>query len=327
MTDTEMATAAADHAALRQRVRDIQAGERLNQKQLATESGIAYGTFTNWLGGTYEGDLDKLGARVLTWLESRPKRSRVQASMPDAPGFTETPSAELFMTTLEHAQYMPDMVLVIGAPGLGKTMAATRYQSRNPNVWMVTAEPCGGSARSLLELIAGSMGFATAGVSAPRLSSEIARKVRGSKALLVIDEAQHLLPMALDQLRTLHDAAGCGVGLVGNETIVARISGGGRTHFAQLTSRVGMRIQRLRPMPADVGTLLDAWGVEDREQRGTLNAIAQKPGTLRLMTKALRLAHKLASADGSELLHTHIQASWARLSNNEDLGRGKGAEA
>jgi DNA transposition AAA+ family ATPase len=329
MTDTEMAieAGAVDHDALRAAVTELRGAEKATLRSLADEAGIAAGTFSNWYGATYQGDVDRVGRQVRTWLDARPARARVQATMPGSPDFVETATASAILATLEHAQYMPDIALVIGAPGLGKSMTARHYQRRNPNVWLVTAEACGNSVRSMLELIAVPLRIPTTGFSAPKLSFEITKRMRGVSGLVLIDEAQHLSPAALDQARTLHDQAGVGLALVGNESIFARIDGNGRSHFAQLTSRVGMRTVRMRPAAADVGALLDAWKIIDHDCRKTLHSVAQKPGGLRLMDKVLRFSHKMAMGDGGLPTITHIRAAYSRLSSDDELRAVKGVAA
>lgn len=50
--------------ALRGQVRTIMAAEGLSQADIATDSGIAYGTFTGWLSGKYQGRNDRVAAQV-----------------------------------------------------------------------------------------------------------------------------------------------------------------------------------------------------------------------------------------------------------------------
>ena len=103
---------------------------------------------------------------------------------------------------------------------------------------------------------------------------------------------------------------------MGNETVYTRIEGVGRTpQFAQLFSRVGMRLGRRAPVKRDVEMLLDAWGIDGAEERRLLSAVSRKPGALRGMTKTLRMAAMLAAADGGRLDHLHLTMAWSRLSN------------
>jgi len=293
---------------------------------VSRQVGIPYGTFSSWMGGTYKGRNAHLAEQTLHWLNGLEAQDRTRALAPRAPAFVATPTAEAILATLEHAQHMPEMVVVTGAPGVGKTSTARWYAARSANVWMVTAEPTMSSPRALLDELAEPIGVTERGLSSQKLSRALGRRMTGSQGLVLIDEAQHLTSQTLDQLRMFHDQANIGIALLGNEQVYARLEGGTRAaQFAQLFSRVGMRLQRPRALKGDVEKLLDAWEVTGKEERAVLQAIAKRPGALRNLTKVLRMAHMLAGAEGAErLAEQHIRMAWERLSSGAALG-GEGA--
>lgn len=312
----ERALSAEEQEAVRVRVRRAMETEGVTQAALSRGSGLAYSTLSAWLGGKYTGDNARVAEQMQRWLHARTVRERTRSKMPTAPGYLETPSAEVFGEMLAHAQHMPDMVVVTGAPGVGKTTACEAYQASSSNVWLLTGEPAFGTPHVLLDALAEVL--AVAERSSTRLSRAIVRRLVGSGGLLIIDEAQHLSTKALDQLRTtVHDNAKIGVALMGNETVYSRLEGLGRTvSHAQLYSRVGMRLARPRALAADIAMLLDGWRIEDEEQRKLLTAIGRKPGALRNITKCLRVAHMLAAGDGAALAKRHILLAWQRLSSD-----------
>jgi DNA transposition AAA+ family ATPase len=282
----------------------------------AKEAGISYATFAAWMAGTYQGRNEGVLAKVRIWLDARRTKQSIRAVMPKAPGFVETVTAEAIIGVLEHAQHAPDLVVITGASGIGKSMACEAYKSRAPSVWQVTCEPVTISPRKVLGLIIETFG---AGDKYPggRMSGAIVSKMRGSGGLLIVDEAQHLSSAALDQLRTIHDLAGVGVALVGNPTIYSRLEGDGRqAQFAQLYSRVGMRLDRKAVLKRDIDALLDAWRVEGVAERKLLHAITRKPGALRSMRQVLRLAFMRAAGDGRDVVQaSDIAASWQQITN------------
>ncbi|GGG30790.1 transposase [Caldovatus sediminis] len=310
------APAADAQEAVRAEIRAVMAAERLAMTEIARQAGIAYGSLTAWMGGHYQGRGERIAEQARRWLASRQAQARTRALLPAAPGFVATPTAEAIFATFEHAQHLPELVVVTGAPGVGKTAACRAYQTRAPNVWILTAEPVHATPRALLDDLAEAVGIADRGLSSQRLSRAIAQRLRGSGGLVVVDEAQHLPSVALDQLRMIHDLAEVGVALVGNETVYARLEGGARAaHYAQLFSRVGMRLARPRPQRGDIEALLDAWGVAGKGERGLLQVIARKPGALRNLTKVLRVAHMLAGGEGAAAVaEAHIRMAWERLS-------------
>lgn len=307
--------------AVRVRVRAVMTEHKLSQMDVARQAGVPYGTFTPWLSGKYSGRNTPIALQVQHWITGLEAKERTHALAPRAPAFVATQTSDAILATLEHAQYMPELVVVTGAPGVGKTSSARWYAARNPNVWMVTAEPTMSSPRALLDELCDPLDVRERGLSSQRLSRALARRMKDSGGLILVDEAQHLTSQTLDQLRMFFDQVSVGIALLGNESVYARLEGGTRSaQYAQLFSRVGMRLQRPRALKADIDVLLDAWGVSGDAERKLLHAVAKKPGALRNITKALRLAHMMAGAEGAEAMtERHIRMAWERLSSGAAL--------
>ena len=318
MGTTALTASAEEQEAIRARIREAMKAEGLSMTDVARGAAIPYGTFSSWMGGTYQGRNERIGAQAKLWLEARVVQQETRALAPTAPGFQMTPSAKAFLDVFAHAQHMVDLAVITGGPGVGKTMAAQAYRARTPNVWLMTAEPCFATPRMLLDDVAETLGVPRE-YTAQLASRAVVRKLRDSGALLIVDEAQHLSTAALDQLRTIHDLAQVGIVLVGNETIYARLEGGTRTAaFAQLFSRVGFRLPRgPKPLGRDVDMLLDAWGVAGELERKLLHTIARKPGALRGMTKTLRMAHMLAASEQVGMTDNHVLVAYRQLSATE----------
>ena len=304
--------------ALRAQVRDIQAAEKLSGADLARETGVSYQTLAAWLAGKYAGRNDRVAVDVARWLGARDARARTRAIAPVAPGFIQTATAEQFIAVLEHTQHTPDMAMITGAAGVGKTSACIRYRDANPNVRYIECEPCFSTPRAVLQELARQLSLYEQGSTAS-LSRQIVDRLRGTGSLIIVDEAQHLERDALEQVRSLHDRAAIGVALVGNEVVAGRVEGGARTpQFAQLFSRIGMRANRKAPLKRDIEMMLDAWQVEDKPAREMLAAKARMPGALRGMVKCIRLAHMLAGAEGTTLGAAQVEAAWSRLTGGRD---------
>ena len=285
----------------------------------AKQADVPASTFSAWFNGTYAGNNKNILEKVQVWLEGRKVAARTRSVMRRAPSFLETPSCQAGLAALEHAHHAPDIAVLSGPPGVGKTQICEAYARRAPSVWMITAEPLWStSPRMLMESLLEEIGC-TERMTRHQSSRAIIKRATGSNGLILIDEAQHLSTRAMDQLRTIHDKAGIGVALVGNETVYSRLEGHAREiEFAQLFSRVGMRVKLARATKSDTDMLLDAWQVEGDQQRTMLRVIARKPGALRGMTKTLRLAFMQASVDGRETIScADITAAWQRISNSE----------
>lgn len=307
---------------IRAEVNRIAREEAISISALAREADIPVATFSGWLNGKYAGNNERIGAQAQRWLTARAEKRAAQAAQPITPGFIETPSARAHFQLLQHAQYAVDFCLDTGVPGIGKTTSARRYLEVTPHVFMITAQPSMTTVPGLLVEIAEALGIDYS-ASTQRLSQRIIRRLRGSQSLLIVDEAQHLVVIQIEMLRSIHDLAEVGVVLIGNETVFSRIDGAGRTtNYAQLFSRVGLRKHRIRVQPKDVELILDAWGIEDGATRRYAMSVAAKPGALRQLTKVLRyatMAARLDVADAKPRVE-HLKSAYAALSGGAAVG-------
>lgn len=307
------------HDALRDEVRALMAREGLNQRQVADESGIAYGTLTPYMGATYKGDLNRVAEQLQRWLETRRERARTASVLPQVPGFFLSPTAEEIHSILSFAQAARDFGVIVGGAGIGKTTAIKAYARRASNVWVLTADPSMGKANNLLSILAEELevrerrnAFVSRAVSA---------RVRGTGGLVIIDEAQHLESKAFDQLRTtVLDLGECGVAVVGNESMLARLQGSAdrRTQeYAQLHSRAGMRKVQPAAKARDICMTIQAWGIEAPEVVRLLKVIGRKAGALRILNKVISLAAFLSGSNAvADITPELVSRAWAQLSSS-----------
>jgi DNA transposition AAA+ family ATPase len=299
---------------LRTEVRATMAGDkRLSQAATAKEAGISPAAFNQWLNANYKGDNEALDAKVRIWLESYHARLAAGDGLPEAPAFVATPTASRVISALGYAQVAGDIVVSYGAAGLGKTTACRRYQTSRPNVWIATMTPASSGVVTSLEDICEALDV-TEGGGARRMFRAIVKRVRDTHGLLVIDEAQHLSVAALDQIRSIHDATGVGIALVGNEGVYARMAGGrNAAQLDRLFSRIGRRLSLRRSTDADIQALVKAWGIEDKKCLPTIMDIARRPGALRTLTKTLRLAAMQAAAESRAICCQDVRAAAREL--------------
>ena len=285
----------------------------LSQKRAAREIGISESALSQWLAGKYGGDEAAVAFRVTVWLAARADRTLMYESLPEPPGWIETPSAVRIYAALGYAQLAGDIALIYGGAGMGKTLTARQYAANRPNSWVATMTPATHALGPCLDRVSEACGLRTPGGRASRLEANLRERVEGARGLLIIDEAQHLGLRALEALRGLHDATNGGMALLGNEIIFARLAGGRRAaDFAQIHSRVGKRVRLAAPAAKDISLLLDAWRpAVTPEARKLAAAIGRRPGALRGMTKVLRLAALIAR--GAEIGRPHIEEAWAEL--------------
>jgi hypothetical protein len=283
---------------LRDRIKQMcEHDARLSQSAVAREAGLSAATVSQWMAGKYAGDNVAIEKKLLLWLEAHLAREAEASQLPPGPGYVPTHTAERVSSALRYAQLAGDIAVVYGGAGLGKTCAIEHFRQRAPNVWVATMSPATRGVVTCLQRVCDALGMPNLAGGAATLDRAIARRVRDTRGLLVIDEAQHLTAEALDQVRSIHDETGIGVALVGNETVYARMTGGIRAPYLdRLHSRIGKRVRLQRATEADIDDLISAWGVQDSACRSLLVDIATKPGALRGLTKCMRLASTYAKA-------------------------------
>lgn len=303
---------------LRTRVAAIKEKEGKSYSQLQTESGIRKGTLSLFMSDKYEGRNDVVADNIETWLSSRETTQKLRIRTAVSPSYRETPTCTRLTEVLNFAQLMTDIVVVATEPGLGKSSAIKQYAANTPNVWPLMADPQMKSISALTRKIAKILNIT--GSFAMELPYEIETRVRGCNGLFVIDESQFLSVEQLNQLRVYNETLGVGIALFGNPTVHARIEGKARhAAYAQLYSRIGMRLHLKAPKDGDLIALVDAWEIEDKGAREVLFAIGRKPGALRNIDKAMKLATLAANGQGKPISEKFIRKAHEQLSSAMDV--------
>jgi len=304
---------------IRQDVQDLMKAGDLSQTAVAKAAGISPAALNQWLKEKYQGDVEAVAATMEKWLAAHQTRTENGKRMPDAPEYVETPTSQKVMAALGYAQMAGDVAIIYGGAGLGKTRTLRHYANSHNNVWLATMTPAFRTAVSVMTEVSHALGIREFHGRAPSLHRAITQRLEGAYGLLIIDEAQHVALSGLDQLRSIHDATGVGLALVGNETVYGRMTGGSMAPYLdRLFSRIGKRVHIKRPYKDDITNLAAAWGISDAERLGPLRAIASKPGALRIMTKVLRLAGLYAAGREEDITEQDIQHAWKELGGNGD---------
>ena len=277
-----------------------------SQRELANEIGMPQSVLSKWLQVTWQTNWMRQLDRLALWQQHR---LQGQTLAPNEPVWVETPTGRGIRDALAFAQLEPTISMVYGASGVGKTTAIQRYASEGRNVWTVTVSPTKTALEAALRAVAEAVGLRGLVGGADQLSRDITARLYGSRGLLIVDEAQSLSDLALEELRSIHDACGVGICLSGNEKTYTRMTGGHRAvAFAQLGSRLGLRLQLLAVQREDVDALVDAWAIKGHEERQFLRVIGEGEG-LHILTKVLRNASRTADAAGTQVGIQQIRAA------------------
>lgn len=118
------------------------------------------------------------------------------------------------------------------------------WRKDKTDVIVVTVTPAFASPKSFLKVLARALKTSKQG-SIDDIFMEILDKLQGTDRTLVIDEAQHLTCKTLELVRSINDIQGTAIILIGNELIYSKMQGRQQAEFAQLFSRIGMKMHLL----------------------------------------------------------------------------------
>lgn len=242
----------------------------------------------------------------------------------------ETETARKIIAALVIARELQDVTVICGAQGVGKTCAALAYVEQawepwrhfsgvalpgNVGAWYVAADPAASGLVPMLKRVCEAVSAAPAerADGAADLHDKIVRRIERSGGVLIIDEAQHLAPAALEQLRAIHDACRIGLVLIGSHELAARLMDGKAVGLDGLRARIGQRLNIAGNTPEDAAKLADAWGVLTVAGRKALTEVATGSGGLRTAVKALRLAAMRSRIQGRDRVDSDLTAACDEL--------------
>ncbi|EPY6113055.1 AAA family ATPase [Salmonella enterica subsp. enterica serovar Bareilly] len=285
---------------------------QLTQMVVAKETGLSDATISAFRKGKYKGDNASVSESLIAWYGNWQRRN----TLPERPQFVETQTVKELRDLFQSVRVMGCINVIVGAPGVGKTVTARDYCS-NPNTWMITLSPAHSSVTECLLELADALGLKDVSKNKGDLSRAIRRKLTGVQGLLIVDEADHLGVEGLEQLRAIQDASGVGMVLIGNPQGLSRASRYG--DLVRLFSRIARAKQLKKAKIADVKAIANAWGITGENELAVMQAIAEKPGALRVLTHTLNQAWIAANGEGSRLTEKHIKTAFKEVYSNPEL--------
>jgi DNA transposition AAA+ family ATPase len=291
---------------LRERVRAMILGEEeLTQASAAREIGISSATLNQYLSFKYPNP-ERIEAKIEKWLRMRLERATLMASVPETPRMIQTPTASKLIAACKYAQSFGKLIVIHGAAGVGKSEAAQLYRKLFPSVWIATITPSAGKLSPALAEIGMALNLGDElGIDPRKLSLRIRAKLKGSRGLLIIDEAQFLALPSFEEVRSLHDSTGVGIALIGGQTLLASLTGGTRSaSMAQLFSRLAVRLPLSKPVQKDVDWRAAHDDPRDRAGRGV---------RVRPHDRNRRLARELVAARSRAMSVENLETARRRL--------------
>lgn len=259
----------------------------VTQAQIAKEIGVSGSTVNQLLNGNYKADPTAMLQKLANWLTAREQR----ADAPRDPGFVMTETARQINADMGYALTTQSIVIIHGISGVGKTTALREFQRKHNNVWVITTSPSRATMTECMYELAMELNMENAPRLRGPLARAIRRRLRNTKGLIVVDEADHLDRATLEELRILVEEVEIGLVLVGNSRVYTQLTGGPRSEdFARLFSRIAKKRSLTKAKKADVMAFASAWNITGEAELNLLVRISERPGALRLVSKNLKLA-------------------------------------
>nr|WP_319487263.1 AAA family ATPase [uncultured Caproiciproducens sp.] len=204
-----------------------------SQSKAAELIGYSTGTISTYRKGIYNGDVEKFETRLKEIFSVNEEAETLYSS----PDFVPTSISKHVYETIRICHLKGGLAIECGDAGIGKTKAAKKYVDDYPNSAIyVTVNPCLVSVTAFLKLLCRQLKLPTGRKDDMWL--DIDSRLRGSRKVLIIDEAQHLPIKTIESIRAFADSnPELGVILVGNAETVTTKVGKSREAFAQIRNR------------------------------------------------------------------------------------------
>ena len=290
--------------------------------EVAKRVGVPAGTISQFASEKgYGGDNEKIAHKIIRYRQLLAAQAQIEVDMPTRPEYFETETSAQLTHMLTYAQRFGRIVVGALGPGNSKTETSKAYMAGFPNVFHIELSPSSSGVNNMQIEMLKAMGETDIKGTPQALSARIKDRVKSlANALLIIDEAQHASVKTIEEIRSWNDQVGVGIALFGNAGLLQTLEGGSRqASFAQLFSRIGLRLERALPLGADVDSLAHGWSIHDDAIKAVLRKICGTIGGLRNGTHALELAWMIASSNGRMLEAGDLSDAWAQLSSRRVL--------
>ena len=213
---------------LQERLEKFLKDENLSQAKAAPILGISQAALSQYRRSMYDkGDIEAVENKLKEFFQIQEEK---------------TISEEAYKL-IRYCQLEKGIVVIDGDAGIGKTKAAAKFLQDNPSTTVyVKATPSTGSTRSLLKMIAKTLKLPE-NQRTEDLSVSIQEKLRETDKVIIIDEAQNLKFLTLEEIRGWVDEdiftgkPGIGIVLIGNVEVYNKMLGKQEAIFAQQFNR------------------------------------------------------------------------------------------
>lgn len=223
---------------------------------LARLSRVNVGTMSTVLNGKYGTEPTKWLRMMSDALATYTGRATI-TTMPHV----QTSVSQLATVVCDRARKYRNFGVLTGFVGVGKTDAVRQYKAENSHTIIIEANPNMSPLVMLDELL--SEASAPMARTLDGKFASITEALTGTTYLIIVDEAETMMPSCLHYLRRIRDKAGIGIVLVGTDRLLQLIKPS-YGQFDQIRSRVGFWPQVVRGISREDADALAQSALDDQ---------------------------------------------------------------
>lgn len=257
------------------------------QTQVARELGVSTAVVNQYLKGRYNGDVPKLEGVIEDYLKNAERQEREDET------FFENSVSRQINSRLEVIRSTRDVGLLHSPAGIGKTSGIRLYCAKNRTAISITATSWASDPEAIAKLIFDELDTRSWNGQV-RKAEFVAKRLKGTNRLIIVDDAHKLRDSGLAYLFDLHDYADkLPVAMIGNPGVLDKVAKNDQMH-----SRIGlMRDVKIRE---DLATFVEQMvraicelDVVPEELLSLALKVAENSGHFRALNKQLRLARSI----------------------------------
>ena len=207
----------------------------ISASALARAIGVSASLISQLRAGSYKGDSDAVNAKINAYIDNFNKKAKNFHANAKENEFYVTSDVKMANFIISEAIAEKEIGLIYGFAGSGKTTALKEFARTNPNVVLIEAT-CHTSAKVLLEDLCEALKIDATGGLSTKLKA-VARFLKSSDKVIMVDEAEHLPLKALEDLRRIYDFSRTPLILCGTEILLKNLMGKNK-ELRQLFSRI-----------------------------------------------------------------------------------------
>lgn len=219
----------------------------VSQAKLAPMMNLSGAVLSQYRRSVYDkGDVEDVERKIREFFQIKEEQAeniKKAESFSAARTYADITVSESIYKMIRYCQLEKGIVVIDGDAGIGKTKAATKFLRDNPSTTVyVSVTPSTSSVRSLLREIARYLKISE-NQRTEDLSISIRERLRSADNVLIIDEAQCLKYLALEEIRGWVDEdpitgkPGIGIALIGNDEVYNKMLGRQEAIFSQQFNR------------------------------------------------------------------------------------------